>query len=268
MAITTLDGLIAALADSTAQHWSFFKVFTPQILGSYHALWNMPGNPGAAVTPSSGVAGDIPTDATAGAFPFTNPAGGANSYLSRLALNGGVSLQLILYDRLWHNSGLSPTTTTAQTVNSVALTRPDALGGQVEAWMQVYAAMGAGAGGTMTITYTDQDGNTGNTATLQGFAVSAAAGRSFPYALASGDTGVRSIQAEQHTTTMTSGTYGLVLRRKLMTLSLAVPNQGVFVDTLSGGMPEIPDDACLELVVNASNNVAQTTYGAFSLAQG
>lgn len=268
MAIATLDALIAGLAGTTAQHRAFMKVFTPQAAGAHWSLWNMVGNPGAAATPSSGVAGDVPTDATAGAFPFTNPAGGADSYISRIGGVTGQTTMLILYDRLWHNSGLAPTTTTAQTVNSVALTRPDALGANVEAWMQVYATMGVGAGGTMTISYTNQAGTASQTGTLQGFAVSATAGRQFPYALASGDTGVRSIQSETHTTTMTSGTYGLVLRRRLASFILTQGNVGNMLDPLGVGLVEIPDDACLELCVLTGGTSAQTLTGQFSIVQG
>jgi hypothetical protein len=266
VAIATLDDLVAALATAPQQR-TFLKTFTPMASAMYHALWNAIGVPGPAATPSSGVAGDIPTDATAGAIPFTNPGGGDTTYLARLSATCPQAGMLILYDRLWHNSGLSPTTTTGQTVNSVALTRPDALGAGVEAWMQIYAAMGSGAGGTMTITYTDQDGNTGNTGTLQGFAVSATAGRTFPYALASGDTGVRSIQTETHTTTMTSGTYGLVLRRKIAQVPIHATNAGAMLDALHLALPDIPNDACLEFVFLASNNTAATLSGALTLVQ-
>lgn len=266
MAIATLDDLVAALG-SGAQHKAFYKAFTPQAVSGWTSLFNMVGIPGAGATPSSGVAGDVPTDATAGAWPFTNPTAPDLTYLARLSTVGQTAGFLLLYDRLWHNSGLSPTTTTGQTVNSVALTRPDALGADVEAWMQVYAAMGVGAGGTMTITYTDQDGNTGNTGTLQGFAVSAAAGRTFPYSLAAGDTGVRSIQTETHTTTMTSGTYGLVLRRRIAAIPVQIANSGFVLDPLSGGLPTIPDDACLELLYVAASTSATVVHGGLSLVQ-
>lgn len=267
MAISTLDGLIAALGSGT-QRGTFLKLFTPQAAGAWMSLWNQPGIPGAAANPASGVAGAVPTDATAGAFPFTNPTAPALTYLARLAVNASVSGVAMLYDRLWENSGLSPTTTTGQTVNSVALTRPDALGGDVEAWFQVYAAMGAGTGGTMTLTYTDQDGNTGSTATIQSFAGSAAIGRTFPYSLAAGDTGVRSIQTETHTATLTSGTYGLVLRRRVATIPIPVSNTGALLDPLSGGLPTIPDDACLELLWFPTGTTATTLQAALALAQG
>jgi hypothetical protein len=266
VAITTLDGLIAALGAGSQSH-AFYKVFTGQTVGEYRSMWNQTGFPGLAANPSSGVAGDVPTDATAGAFPFTNPTAPALTYLARLAATGGFLMTAFLYDRLWQNSGLSPTTTTAQTVNSVALTRPDANGADVEAWFQVYATMGAGSGGTMTISYTDQDGNSGATGALS-YSASGTAGRTFPYALASGDSGVRSIQSETHSATLTSGTYGLVLRRRLAQIMIPATGSGTILDALTGGLPEIPNDACLELVLNLGSTSAGTVHGGFTLIQG
>lgn len=265
MAIATLDALITALG-AGAQRGTFYKVFTPQAAGAYTSMWNITGIPGAAATPSSGVGGDIPTDATAGAFPFTNPGSGL-TYLSRMIASTSQACALILYDRLWHNSGLSPTSLTAQTVNSTALTRPDALGSDVEAWMQVYAVMGAGSTAP-TISYTDQDGNASNTGTLQGFATTAAVGRSFPFALAAGDTGVRSIQTYTNGATMTSGTFGLVLRRRIATIVIPTSNSGASLDALTGGLPDIPNDACLELLHVPSSTSAATLFGSLSLIQG
>lgn len=265
MAIATLDDLIAALG-SGPQVRGFYKTLTP-IQSAWVSLFGVTGFPGAAVNPSSGVAGDVPTDATAGAFPFTNPTAPDLTYLARLALTGTQSGVLAVYDRLWQNSGLSATLLTAQTVNSVALTRPDANGADAEAWMQIYATMGAGANAP-TMSYTDQDGNAGNTGTVQGYSASAVANRTFPIALASGDTGVRSIQSWTNSVSMTSGTFGIVIRRRLATLVLTVSNIGVMLDPLSGGLPIIPDDACLELLWLCTSASAVNLQGNLQLAQG
>ncbi len=64
--------------------------------------------------------------------------------------------------------------------------------------------MGSGATAP-SISYTDQAGNTGNTATAQGWVTTAAINRCFPFALAAGDTGVRSIQSFNNNASHTSG---------------------------------------------------------------
>lgn len=243
MAITTTDGLVAAAA--AAITWPLQKgSFTPAAVAGYHSLWLTAGTPGAGVAPSSGVAGSVPTSATAGAVPFSNV---TNSYMGLLYMSATQAGALMIYDRLWHNSGLSVTSTAGQTVNSVALTRPDALGSQVEAWLDIYAAMGAGTP-AITLSYTDQDGNAANTATLQGLVSAATASRAFRFSLASGDSGVRSIQTYTASATMTSGTMGLVLRRRIAAASVALASTGVTLDAIRAGLPRINDSACLELM--------------------
>jgi hypothetical protein len=260
VAITTLAGLKAAMPGQVV-------MFTKTMTTSANAFMsNWLQNPGAGVTPSSGVAGDIPTDATTGSLGvFVNPSG-ANTYLGGMEWSNSVTSGLfVLYDRLWQNSGLSTTTTTAQTVNSVALTRPDANGERTEAWFQVYATMGAGTGGTMTLTYTNSGGTASRTATLNNYAAAGVQGRCFQYTLHSGDMGVKSIQNETHTTTLTSGTYGLVIRRRIASVVTTNLSTQTVTDGISLAMPRVYDDACLEFlwmgssggVINGSLNLVQ-----------
>lgn len=266
MAVTTLNGLIAALPPYGKP---FMKAaFSPQAVGAWYSLWAQAGIPGAGANSSSGVAGDVPTSATAGAIPFTNS---ATSYLARFSSYSAIVGHLALYDRLWHNSGLSPTAGGGQTVQAappdVPLTRPDANGDAVEAWFQVYGTLGSGSTAS-TITYTDQSGNTGNTGTLQGFVTTAATNRAFQYSLAAGDTGVRSIQTYTNGATMTSGTFGLILRRLVASLSIPIANTGSVLESIKGGLQRIDDSACLELLWLASATTANTVGGSLAIAQG
>lgn len=206
----------------------------------------------------------MPTSSTLGAIPFTNS---LSTYLARFGAYGSVAGQLLLYDRLWHNSGLSPTLLTAQTVSSVALTRPDANGASAEAWFQVYGVLGAGSTAP-TISYTDQDGNTGNTGTLQNFVTTAAAQRCFPFALAAGDTGCRAIASYTNGATMTSGTFGLIIRRQVAQLPVNVASGGATPDPIQLGIPRVYDSACLELIWYSSATTSMTVGGAIQLAQG
>jgi hypothetical protein len=240
------------------------SAFAPQATGCWTSLWATAGIPGAGANSADGVNGAIPTDATAGAFPFTNV---TNTYLARLAVYGSALGHLLLYDRLWHNSGLSVTTTGNQALTSTTLTRPDSTGADVEAWLQIYTALGAGST-AKTIAYTDQDGNTGNTGTLQGFVTTAAAQRTFPFALAAGDTGVRQITGFDNVATSVSGTFGLILRRFVSSLAIPIANTGAYADPITGGLPRVYDDACLELVWMAGSTSSQTIGGQLALAQG
>jgi hypothetical protein len=269
MAFTTLQAVHDALP---GQELRTIKGITAAAANRWTAGWtagNASSVPVNAAIPSSGMAGDIPTDATTGAMLFNNPPSGL-SYLGRLVLlnnsAGSLPVTLAIYDRLWQQSGIVVTTTTAQTVNSIALDRPDANGDDAELWLDVYAATGAGAA-TPTVSYTNPAGTAGQTATCIGYAASAAIRSAFPFQLASGDTGVKSIQSITLGVSMTSGTIGLVLRRKIAQVALPF-NELRTLDAVALGLPRVYDNAALELLVQSSSAVVNTFFGSLHLVQG
>jgi len=277
MALSSLTDLL--VAPKQVGMWQ--KAVTAGTASVYLAHWLSGTVPGPPSAPTPGVAGAALTQADPGALlSFVNPASGL-TYLSGATLSQAFTNDMaviFLYDRLWHNSGLSATLTTSQTVNSVALpsrcpVKSDPTGRTfntnghgVEAWVETYTVMGAGTVAP-TISYTDEAGNAGATATAQGWVTGAIVGRSFPFDLAAGDTGVRSIQSYQQTATQTSGTFGLVLRRRLATFVLPLARNTVTVDwpTL---MSAVPNDACLEAIYISSSSIATNMGGVLTLAQG
>jgi hypothetical protein len=266
MAFTTMAQVLTALP---GQRLVFSKAI-PQSFGSWASGWSSAGLPAAGANPSSGLAGNVPTSATTGALPLVN-AGSGELTLARLfatiATSVGTRGMLLLYDRLWHNSGISATSTSAQTINSVALTRPDANGARVEAWWQTYAAMGAGTP-SITLTYTDQDGNTGNTGSSGALSTTMAAQRTGPFALAAGDTGVRSAQTWQADATFTSGTIGLVLRRRIAEIPMTHDADVSTLDALGCALAKIDANACLEFVVWAGVTGTPTYQGEAWVIEG
>jgi hypothetical protein len=256
-----MDGLVAALP---GQHEHFYKAaVTPKAAGSWHSLWTAAGQPGAGAAQGS-VNGAVPTSATPGSFVFTNPLTG-NSYLGKFSVAGAATGTLILYDRLWHDSGLSATLTTSQAITQPALTRPDALGADVELWAEIYTATTAAA--TATATYTDQDGNASQSATAAIIAASVA-GQMFPFSLAAGDTGVRSVQSVQLSGSMTAGAWGLTLLRRLAEIPISLAGVGNVYDTIALGMPRIYDSACLALMLMASGTTFGPVMGGIDIIQG
>lgn len=242
MALTTMDGVVAAMP---GQIRPLFKASaTTEGAGTWHSLFLLAGNPGAGSTPTTGT-GAIPTSATTGAIPFTNPVSG-NTYLGRLEAVGGTAGTLIIYDRLWHNSGQVGNITTSQVVNSLSLTRPNSNGDQVELWGEVYTAMGATAS-TFTATYTNSAGTGSRSATYTMPANALSVGQMFPFLLAAGDTGVRSVQSViLSVSTGTAGNFGLTLLRRIASIPLnpiniAMPPQDFF----GTGGAQIYNDACI-----------------------
>lgn len=263
MPITTFDKAVEGLTAGESR--AFLKqAFTAEGAGTWHSMWKVPGYPYTSTSPATGV-GAIPTDATEGSFPFTNAAGAANNYLGYMAASSATACTLIVYDRLWHNSGLSGTSVASQTINSTALTRYTT-GDGVEIWGEIYTPIGATAA-TLTVTYTDQ-GNTGsNSATYAHPANAESTGQMFPLTMAVGDYGCRSIQsAIWSISTGTAGDFGLVLLKRLLTIPLQTPNVAAVVDILSAGK-EIADDACLAFMVLCSTTAQGQINGDFHIAK-
>lgn len=263
--IQSMDGLITAMP---GQRRPFNKASqTTEGAGTWHSLLKAAGQPGAAATPASGN-GVIPDNSSAGMLRFANPGGGIFTYLARFQAFGGTVGTVILYDRLWHNSGLSGTSVAAQAFTQPALTRPDALGEDVELWGEVYTAMGA-TGSVFTATYVDQDGNAGNSAVYTMPANALSVGQMFPFALAAGDTGVRSVsQVILSISTGTAGDFGLVLLRRIAEVPIVVAGSGVQRDIFRLGMPRVYDSAALALMVFCSTTNSGVIMGSAGLVQG
>ena len=272
MAITTLDGAIAGMRAPQP----FLKVGgTMAAVASQRAYtpWYANGNPGASVANAAGVNGDAvtPADGTAvqGRILRTNPVSG-NAYIGRLAVSATVAGTLWLIDRLWHNSGLTVTSTAAQAITPASLPPRSgdgtSNGANVMAAIEWSAAGGAGTP-TVTLTYTDQDGNTGATGTFTGVA-SPPAGTFEIFTLAAGDTGIRAPTSFQQSATRTSGTMHLVLFRVLAQVEVTAANIGNAIDALTSGLPRIYDDSVLQLVWFPTATTATTIVGQYIETQG
>lgn len=268
MPITTLDGALAGMQPPV----SFAKAATPTLVaGRPHSLFYLAGMPGAAVAPTPGLAGAALTS-YGGQLRFTNPSSGQHSYLARFQAQATIAGTLILCDRLWHNSGLSLTSTTAQTINSVAWPARDALGTsngeQVMIGLEVTTATGSGTP-TLTMSYTAQDGTAGRTGTnIVATAATSPVGAFYPMGLAAGDRGVRSIQSFTLSATWTSGAASLVAYRELARLELTAANVPSAIDALTSGFPRLFDNTVPFLLFVPSTTTASSISGQMVITQG
>lgn len=260
MAIGSVDQLISGMQPGR----EFMKVSTPPLTaGRPHSLFYLAGMPGAAAAPTPGAAGAALTS-YAGQLLFGNPAAG-NAYLARFSAAATIPGQLLLCDRLWHNSGLSPTNLSAQTVNSATWPARDASGSTngdgVLVGVEVSAVMGSGTP-TITMNYTNSAGTASRTATnILATAPSASVGSFFPIGLQAGDSGVRSIQDITLSVPWTSGTYHLVAYRTLARVDLAVANTPGALDAVTGGMPKAWNDTVPFLIFIPSTTTASNVWG-------
>ena len=266
MAITTIDQLIAGMQPPI----NFAKYSTTgEGAGIPHSLFHVIGVPGQAAAPSPGLAGAALTSYT-GQIPFTNPSSG-NAYLARFAAQSNIRGLLSLYDRLWHNSGIAVTTTTAQTINSAAWPARDIAGSTngdgVMVGIEVSTATTNGSAVTnTTMDYTNEAGTASRTATIPSFPQTAQLGTFIPFALAAGDKGVRSIQSVTLGTSYGGGAIHLVAYRLIATLALSTSDVGFAIDAVSGGMPRMFNDSVPFLAIlpqatpNSANIMGSLVY--------
>lgn len=264
MAITTLAGVEAGLTypNILAKTASNSANGTNQWITSFYTA----GYPPAATAPTPGVAGAALTSYT-GQIPFTNPLSG-NTYLAGLrrpfyadATNAS-QRTLMIVDRLWHNSGLDRTLTTAQTVDSVAWPARDLNGSTngegVYLAIEISTNMGTG-GPTITVSYTNSTGTSGRTGVgILSARTSAPAGHWFPIGLAAGDTGVRSVQSVTFSVSWgTAGVLHLVAYRPIAMINAAsAPANYCADDALTLAMPQLWNDSVPQNVSVMATNGA------------
>lgn len=268
MAITTIDGAIAGMKPPEY----FAKAVSGTLVAGRPMNLNyLAGVPGAMAAPSSPGVGGVALTSYAGQIPI--PAASGNTYLARFSgvssAQGGI---LMLCDRLWHNNALSVTTTTAQTVNSAAWPARDKNGSTngvgVYIGLEISSGTGAGAA-TPTISYTNDANTSGKTGSMQvTYAASSITGTFYPFTLAAGDTGVRSIQSVTLGVSMTSGSISLVAYRPLAQIELPAAGIPNAVDALTSGMPQLYDNTVPFLLYIPQTTSTTLTTGSVVYTQG
>jgi hypothetical protein len=195
---------------------------------------------------ASGVAGQALTYPVTGARVRVSQDAQLAYFDGRSAANNAVVIALV--DRLWENSGLSATLTTAQTVNSAALPARDINGSSNGDGVMcaVEWSTGPGAGvPALSLSYTNQAGTSGRTATTTAVA-SLGNGAWEIFDLDAGDTGIRSIQSYTANATRTSGTFHLILFRIISMQNIGFIDNNNSTDFLSLGLPLIKTGAVLQ----------------------
>lgn len=265
MSITSMDKLLSSLRPVV----DIYKYQGSFVASRPASLVYSIGYPGAMTAPTCGTTGQAITS-FAGQIPFSNPTSG-NTHLSSLYMAASVNGTMLVCDRLWHNSGLSATSTSAQTVNSCDFAARDdngqASGKGVLVGVEVSTAVGAGTG-TFTMTYTNSDGTSGRSVVSPPVAANATPGWFFPIGLQAGDVGVRSIQTIQQSATWTTGAYSLVAYRVIARVTVPFANCGEYIDPFSGGFPRLYDNTSLFLIWIPTATTITHFVGSIVYAQG
>ena len=260
-AITDLSELINLQSggnNGNPENISFLKVprvagvaATVPVGGRGCSLWEYDGMPAKGAVPTVGA---IPDRTTQGAIPFTPATGGSDKYLIGAGITTLTAGVYLLYDRLYHEGGLSGTSTAAQTIQgspaTPALTRNTGGSGNI-AFYEIYSVIGT-TSTTLTMTYTNQGGTGSRTSTINIGATSfREVTRMQRIPLAAGDSGIQSIQQIQLSlSTGTVGNFGITIAQPLAWIPVNVAGTMGWRDYTTGlpGIPVIDPNACLSLM--------------------
>ncbi len=277
MAITTVDAIVDALANSSSRIILDKASVANQTAGGYSSLWRATGQPAQAAIPTTAA---VPTSATLGAIAFTNQTAPASSYIGWMfAASGNSAMSPEIHDRIAHLGGLVLNVTTSQTVTGLNLGTLAPAAARVGAanysdlqwWLEVYTDGGATASNA-TINVTYDDDSTGNL-NVQAVGGTLRAGRLLPLTplIPTAQQGkfIKGINSVTlSASTGTAGNFGFTCTRPRTAFPLAVANLMQTFDWAALGLPEIANDACLMVVMLTSTTSTGTLRGGGKIAHG
>lgn len=274
MAIANMDQLVAAMTASSAQLLTWNKSSaTSEGAGTYFDHFLNDGIPGTGATPAdASLGGTTYTLASQGGIAFTAPSMGQTTYLLSFSASSTQQGSIYLTDRLWACSGLATGAGATTTVTGMTnISRYNSGVGAEIYYVCLVAPSAQTANMTMSVSYTNSDGTSGRTAT-----VTLGAGtppptknQMYPFSLQAGDKGVRSIQSVTNTSgSFTGGTHGLVVAKRLVAAHAAIASNGMLVDGLKLGLPQIANDACLNFISMSTSTASGYLNGTLLLIQG
>jgi hypothetical protein len=280
MAIESPSELLKALGNNSSRVVIDKSSIANMTASGFASLWRTTGQPGQGAIP--GTTPTIPTSATLGAMGFTNQVAPVKSYLGWFYFNSptnGTSIEI--HDRLAHVGGLSLNINTQQNItgmdlgptglNLVADRRGDANYSDVQWWLECYADGGATAS-NLTINVTYDDGTSGS---LNVVAVGGTlrAGRMIPLTqlIPTAQQGkfIRGINfGTLSVATGTAGNFGFTATRMRTAQSVDVANKSEAYDWAKLGFSEVPNDACLFMIMPCVTTSTGLLRGGGKIAHG
>lgn len=279
-------GGFASLSDLISERTSggkgqdrmFSKVGTTGVANFSNSLWRVGNVPAAAGAAGALAGGTHNNNTTAGGLGQADPSGSDTLHLTTVTAWGTVAPNtLLLYDRLW-NGLITLSSSSTQTCTLTGY--PDSTG-RYSAYSGSNSSQGnfafvaneAGAtlsavAHTWTMVYTDDAGNTGQTAAaingISGAITNRVDHAEWYITLLSGDYGVADIESIAcNVATLAAGSPTIVLAHPLMIIPILVANAPVIVDGINSAfnLVEVKTDACLALMELNRNATTATTYG-------
>lgn len=293
MSFTSIDDLVSEIAAGkyVRADWNKITGASAYTAGRWYDLSSLGGTPIANAFAGTALAWTACDESTGnGTQIFGIRHGGNVSADTKHVLAGSaisavataVPSQLMLVDMCGYYPGISMNASTLQNLTGTpSLRYSNGVG--VRASLIITTAPGATAH-NLSMSYTDQDGNTGNTLPVTVACTASAIAGHITHSgtaannygpflpLASGDRGIRSVQSVQLSAASGAGVAALALFKPLLTIPLpvvSVASERDFVNQIPS-LPAIPDGACLTWLYFAGAATAASTnfYGHLDFAWG
>jgi hypothetical protein len=275
------DLIAEATAGKRREFW-FHKTAAASADSGISSIWGLGASPPAGANASNAPGGDVPTDATTGAFPFTNPTGGDTQHFVGMTGVGTQTASLLLYDRIFQvNKTASSTATEAVTgvptrYQSTTATNADYIGGNFMFAEIGSATLGSTAHNWEDTLYTNQAG-TGSQDAPNWAGVNAGIARRLDHnvqlqwfaPLLAGDIGVMNITQMKNSASVT-GAVNFVIGHPIAWLPFPQANVLCTLDGINTALNlvRIFDDAALALleIGKAGSAAAQYTGSIVTVA--
>jgi hypothetical protein len=276
MSITTLDQLIGA----QRQNIEYYKTgtrTTGQVAGATYTFFDLAGQPtGPALAIGNTNPGIVPVDTDPGYWPINAfPAGGGvKGYLSRIAYASSVIGRFGVYDRIYAAGAYAFNAGTVGPFVSPSWASRVPGGNDykgLEIWIEVAVAITSATTFGVTVTYTDQDGNGGATASISGLAAAGlTVGRAYQLPLAAGDSGLQAITQVQITQGgAAAGSINVMVLRPLApVLRIPIAGAGDVFDAFRVGMPEVFADSAIYPLFSPDGTAAGINELTIEIASG
>jgi hypothetical protein len=249
MAITTLDGLIAATKGRVVLQKTASQTTVANIPFS---CFDAAGYPGAGTLAVGNTANGIVPDDTVAGYPLL-AAPAATLYINRILGRSSVACWLDVYDCLFSAGAYAYNAdTTLASQPSFAGRVPNTDYNGLELWLEQVTAMTGSQ--TIQINYLDQDGNAGDTGAIA-TGVAPIVRRMYAVPLAAGDSGIQRLDRVRSSVS-TAGTFNVHIMRWLWGCRINAANQGTMDNLLRTGLPQIYGTSALRLVITADSTAS------------
>jgi len=291
MAFSGVDSIVAAKTAGQRQRMPYNRTVVTgatSVAGRWHECLSGLGTGGSVVLTGTAGTGLAKNRSSAGALPLGADVSTSLRYLQSLSvITGGATLSpgwVVLTDIIHVYpscvlTGAPSTMSSHPTWTGTGDTRmTNAVGVQCSL---VVTTAGSAGNGQISMTYTDQSGNSGAASGAmyapatnspigclygQTSTVVTVGGPYFP--TAAGDTGIQSIQSYTITTGLTSGVGAFVLHRPIAEIPLAAANTPGMIEWILG--ERVYDDSCLGffMQIGGAATVGQQITGSLDMVWG